>query len=75
VGAFSDIIFYFLADLANKKALLEKGDLGSFYQAFSLHLLGEPARGSSGFDVSAESVSYGVPLESLETTVTNMFAS
>ena len=61
--------------LTQEKLLLEKGDLGSFYQAFGLHLLGEPSRGSAGFDVSAESVSYDVPLESLETTVTNMFAS
>jgi uncharacterized protein YbjT (DUF2867 family) len=61
--------------LGQEKSLLEKGDLGSFYQAFGLHLLGEPSRGSSGFDVSAESVSYNFPLETLETTVTNMFAS
>jgi uncharacterized protein YbjT (DUF2867 family) len=59
--------------LTQEKVLLDKGDMESFYQAFALHLLGQPGRGSSGFDVSAESVSYDVPLETLETTVTSMF--
>jgi uncharacterized protein YbjT (DUF2867 family) len=61
--------------LAQERALLAKGDLGSLYQAFTLHLLGDPARGSSGLDVSAEAVTYGVELEPLATTVQKTFGS
>ena len=59
--------------LAQENELLAKGDIGSFFQAFALHLLGGPARGSSGLDVSAEAVSYGVELEPLATTVQKTF--
>ena len=61
--------------LAQENALLAKGDLGSFYQAFALHLLGDPARGSSGLDVSAEAVTYGVELEPLPMTVQKTFGN
>jgi hypothetical protein len=61
--------------LAQERALLAKGDLGSLYQAFTLHLWGDPARGSSGLDVSAEAVTYGVELEPLATTVQKTFGS
>lgn len=49
--------------------LLGKGDMGSLFGAFALHLLGEPARGSEGFDLSKDAVSYGIKLESLEETL------
>ena len=61
--------------LAQEHELMAKGDLGSFYQAFALHLLGDPARGSSGLDVSAEAVTYGVELEPLPTTVQKSFGN
>jgi len=50
-----------------------KGDMGAFYSAFALHLLGEPARGNTGADVSAEAKSYGVKLETLENTLTKLY--
>ena len=59
--------------LAQEKALLEKGDMASFYQAFGLHLLGDPARGSEGCDVSGEAVTLGVVMEPLEKTLEARF--
>ncbi|KAI2488820.1 NAD(P)H-binding protein [Fragilaria crotonensis] len=61
--------------LAQEKALMEKGDLASFYQAFALHLLGDPARGSEGLDVSGEAVTLGVALEPLEETLKAHFGT
>lgn len=61
--------------LAQEKALMEKGDMGSFYQAFALHLLGDPARGSEGLDVSGEAVTLGVELEPLEETLKGCFGN
>ena len=55
--------------LAQEKALMEKGDMASFYQAFALHLLGDPVRGSGGIDVSGEAVTFGVEMEPLEETL------
>ena len=48
---------------------MEKGDLASFYQAFALHLLGDPARGSEGSYVSGEAVTLGIELEPLGETL------
>ena len=52
-----------------KKGL--EGDVGSFFGAFKLHLMGEPARGNDGADVSAEANNYGVKMQTLE----DVFAS
>ena len=52
-----------------------KGDVGAFYASFALHLLGEPARGNTGGDVSAEAKSYGVKLETLEETLTTVYGA
>lgn len=43
-----------------------KGDTGAFFQSFKLHLIGEPARGNSGCDVSAEAKTFGHKLETLK---------
>jgi uncharacterized protein YbjT (DUF2867 family) len=47
-----------------KKGL--EGDVGSFFGAFKLHLMGEPARGNNGLDLSAEANNYGVKMQTLE---------
>jgi|UniRef100_A0A8J9T4L7 uncharacterized protein YbjT (DUF2867 family) len=59
-----------------EKDLLQKGldgELGSYYAAFGLHLLGEPQRGNNGGDTSAEAQTYGLTLESLETTLNRIY--
>ena len=43
-----------------------EGDMGSFFGAFKLHLLGEPARGNPGVDLSAEATHYGHEMQTLE---------
>ena len=63
--------------LKQEQDLLQKGmagDVGAFYGAFGLHLLGEPARGNTGCDLRAEAKSYGVKLESLEETLSKVYA-
>lgn len=58
-----------------EKDLLQKGDMPSFLASFGTHLLAEPARGSSGFDVSAEADDLGFAMETLETTIQNTYGS
>jgi len=63
--------------LKQEQELLKKGlegDMGSFYGSFGLHLLGEPARGSTGCDVSKDSNSYGIKLETLEETLQKIYS-
>jgi uncharacterized protein YbjT (DUF2867 family) len=57
--------------LQKEKELLAAGDMSSF----GMHLLGEPARGSPGFDVSAEAVDLGIQLEPLTVTLDSMFSA
>jgi uncharacterized protein YbjT (DUF2867 family) len=52
-----------------------QGDMGAFYGSFKLHLLGEPARGNDGCDLSAEAESYGVKLETLEETLMSVYGA
>jgi uncharacterized protein YbjT (DUF2867 family) len=64
--------------LKQEQDLLQKGlqgDMGSFYGSFALHLLGEPARGNSGCDLSAEATTLGVKLETLEETLNNVYGT
>lgn len=65
--------------LQQERALLQKatdgGDMGAFYTAFKLHLLGAPARGNTGCDVSSEAITCGVDLQSLEQTLTEVYGS
>jgi uncharacterized protein YbjT (DUF2867 family) len=50
--------------------LLSKGDMGSLFGAFAMHLLVDPvSSGSTGLDVSAEADNHGHPMESLRTTI------
>lgn len=61
--------------LQQEKDLLAQGltgDMGAFYGSFVLHLLGEPARGTTGADLSTESKSYGIRLETLTETTQKM---
>ena len=63
--------------LKQEQDLLAKGlqgDMGAFYRSFVLNLLGEPARGFTGCDVSAEAKSYGVPMESLSETLVTVYS-
>jgi hypothetical protein len=56
--------------------LLEKGkagDKGSFYGAFAMHLLRKPASGNTGLDLSAETESFGHPMEPLDTTLQHVW--
>jgi uncharacterized protein YbjT (DUF2867 family) len=55
--------------LQQENELLAKGDMGSFFGSMVLNLLGVPARGSTGFDVSEEAVTLGHTMEPLEVTV------
>ncbi|KAL3915930.1 MAG: hypothetical protein SGARI_008078, partial [Bacillariaceae sp.] len=48
-----------------------KGDVGSFFGAFKLHLMGEPARGNDGADLNAQASNQGFHMQSLE----DVFAS
>lgn len=64
--------------LQQEQELLKKGlegDVGAFYASFALHLLGEPARGSAGCNVSAEAKSFGVKLETLEETLQKAYGA
>lgn len=56
------------------KAGLE-GDVGAFYGSFCLHLLGEPARGNDGSDMSAFADNLGYEMENLETTVQSVYGA
>lgn len=47
-----------------KKGL--EGDVGSFYGSFKFHVMGEPARGNDGCNLSAEAVDYGYKMKNLE---------
>ncbi|KAL3903125.1 MAG: hypothetical protein SGILL_010565, partial [Bacillariaceae sp.] len=47
-----------------KKGL--EGDVGSFFGAFKFHLMGEPARGNDGCDLSAQANNYGHNMQSLK---------
>jgi uncharacterized protein YbjT (DUF2867 family) len=63
--------------LKQEQDLLAKGlqgDMGAFYGSFVLHLIGEPARGSTGANVSAEANNYEVPMESLLDTLTGLYS-
>lgn len=55
--------------LIKEKELLAAGDMSSF----AMHLLGEPARGSTGFDTRNEAVNYDYELEPLQVTLDSMF--
>jgi uncharacterized protein YbjT (DUF2867 family) len=62
--------------LKQEQDLLAKGlegDVGAFWGSFALHLLGEPARGSTGSDTSAEAKSYGVQLETLSESLESVY--
>lgn len=64
--------------LKQEQELLAKGlegDIGAFYGSFALHLLGEPARGKTGADVSADANSYGCKLETLEETLQTVYGT
>lgn len=47
-----------------KKGL--EGDVGSFYGSFKFHVMGEPARGNDGCNLSAEAIDYGYKMKNLE---------
>lgn len=64
--------------LKEEQSLLKKGlagDMGAFYGAFALHLLGEPARGNSGCDLSQEATNLGVKLETVDETLKDVYGS
>jgi NmrA-like family len=66
------------AALEQENALIAKGfqgDMGALVGSFILHLIGEPARGATGSDVSAEAVSYGLSLETLKETAQKMYGA
>lgn len=50
-----------------------QGDMSAFMGAFCIHLMATPASGNSGADVSGESDTLGVTLESLETTIKKVY--
>ena len=61
-----------------EKELLEKGlagDAGSFFGAFAMHLQRKPASGNTGIDVSAETETFGHEMESVDTTLTQIYGS
>ena len=63
---------------ADEAKLLDKGlqgDMGAFFGAFALHLLGEPQRGNTGCDTSAEAKSYGFKLELLTETLKSVYGA
>jgi hypothetical protein len=47
-----------------KKGL--EGDVGAFFGSFKLHLMGEPARGNSGCNLSVGFDNYGVKMQTLD---------
>jgi uncharacterized protein YbjT (DUF2867 family) len=53
--------------------LASEGNMSAFYGAFALHLLGEPARGNVGADVSAEAKTYGISMEKLPITLRKVY--
>lgn len=55
--------------LQKERELLAAGDMSSF----PMHLLGEPARGSTGLDSSADAVNFGCTLESLQVTLASIY--
>jgi NmrA-like family len=66
------------AALEQENALIAKGfqgDMGALVGSFILHLIGEPARGATGSDVSAEAVSYGLSLETLKETAQKVYGA
>jgi uncharacterized protein YbjT (DUF2867 family) len=53
-----------------EQGLLAKGDMGSFFAAFGIHLLAEPAfSNSTGFNVSVEADNHGHVMESFRSTI------
>jgi uncharacterized protein YbjT (DUF2867 family) len=57
-----------------EQELLAKGDMGSFFGAFALHLLGAPVYNeSTGFDVSPNADNLGHEMESIRTTIERAF--
>ncbi|KAL7564575.1 hypothetical protein ACA910_017922 [Epithemia clementina (nom. ined.)] len=44
----------------------KEGDVSAFLASFKMHLMGEPARGNKGCDLSADFDNYGVKMQSLE---------
>ena len=64
--------------LKEEQALLEKGlagDMGSFYGAFALHLMGEPERGNPGCDLTEEATTLGVKMETLGETLKAVYGT
>jgi hypothetical protein len=57
--------------------LLKEGNtnIKSFFQAFAIHLQRKPASGNSGSNVSAESQTFGHPMESLDVTLSKLYAA
>ena len=67
-----------LEALSKEQELLKlglEGDMGAFFGSFRLHLLGEPARGNEGCNLSSEAESYGVQLKTLEETFKETYSS
>jgi putative NADH-flavin reductase len=59
-----------------EQELLSKGfagDFVAFLGSFVLHLLGEPERGSTGLNTTAEATSYGIKLETVEETLRSLY--
>jgi uncharacterized protein YbjT (DUF2867 family) len=50
-----------------------EGDIGAYYGSFVLHILGEPARGVTGLDNSGFDKSYGMKLETLAETLSEIY--
>ena len=64
--------------LKQEQELLVKGiagDVGAFWESFRLHILGEPARGMTGGDLSKGAKSYGVTLETLAVTLESVYGT
>mmetsp|Transcript_1071 Transcript_1071/g.2954 ORF Transcript_1071/g.2954 Transcript_1071/m.2954 type:complete len:303 (-) Transcript_1071:1246-2154(-) len=63
---------------AKEMELLEaglKGDVGSFYGSFKLHLMGEPYRGNTGCDLSEIYNNYGHKMATLEEVFASVYGS
>lgn len=62
--------------LQAEKQYLKKvldGDTAVFFQAFKMHLIGEPERGNDGCDMSKGAKSYDYKLEPLPTTLQKLY--
>jgi NmrA-like family len=72
VGGFKFVIEDLTGEQAHQREqeLLSKGDMGSFFAAWGVHLLAEPVHSHvTGFDVSAEADNHGHKIEPLRSTI------